>query len=313
LWLHFATHTESRGGTFTRDLPEQDVADLYELLAKEFPHKEDPRVNGFVGDRHNVAMFRDAVLEGLKQRGTAEAVRAIRSLAERLPGVTWLRFVAIEAKRVQLQHDWEALSPSELFKVTSDRSARLITSGSQLLDAITESLQTLNVKLQGETAAAFALWDEAAKRPKIEERISDFVKNHLDDDLRKRGVVINREVEIKRGNETDIHVTAIKQLPDENYDTIKAIVEVKGCWHRDIKKAMKEQLLDRYLVGTGNPYGLYLVGWFLCDAWDPSDPRKSQTPKWDLEEARTHFTEQAHVLSSSGIEVRAFVLDTRLR
>ncbi len=51
----------------------------------------------------------------------------------------------------------------------------------------------------------------------LEESFSDFVAGHLQDDLKARGIIINREVQIRRslprteGQKTDVRVDAIKR------------------------------------------------------------------------------------------------------
>jgi hypothetical protein len=95
---------------------------------------------------------------------------------------------------------------------------RLVQSGDQLLEVVIESLKRLEATLQGETPAAQFLWDKTNEngwRPKDENSLSDYVKIHLDKDLRQRGVIVNREVEIRHGHgeRTDIHVDAIIRGP----------------------------------------------------------------------------------------------------
>lgn len=76
---------------------------------------------------------------------------------------------------------------------------------------------------------------------------------------------------------------------------------------------MKTQLVDRYLNEARCQHGLYLVGWFKCEQWDTKDSRRSQAPKVSFEEARKQFDDQAQGLSQSGLEIRAFVMNTALR
>ena len=52
--------------------------------------------------------------------------------------------------------------------------------------------------------------------------------------------------------------------------------EVKGCWNRELKHAMKTQLVDRYLKDNQCQHGLYLIGWFNCEQWDNKDRREGQ-------------------------------------
>ena len=175
-----------------------------------------------------------------------------------------------------------------------------------------ESLRQLDTKLQSGAATAHELWNEAPVcSPKSEIRLAEKVANHLIETLTQRGVVANREVVVRRGR-TDIHVDAIKKEPNgEVYDRITFIIEAKGCWHPRLKKAMKAQLVARYLAENRCDYGLYLVGWFLCNRWAP-EYRKRQTPKWNLEKARLFFQDQAEQCSKEGKLIKAFVLNLAL-
>jgi hypothetical protein len=155
---------------------------------------------------------------------------------------------------------------------------------------------------------------------KDENSLSDYVKIHLDEDLRRRGVIVNREVEIRRGQgsgqgeRTDIHVDAVVRGPGgEVYDSVMAIVEVKGCWNHELDQAMRTQLADRYLQDNRCQHGLYLVGWFNCHQWDNSDYRKSQAPKFSIDEAQRQFDVQAAELSQHDLQIKAVILNTALR
>ena len=161
------------------------------------------------------------------------------------------------------------------------------------------------------------LWNENGEYShKDENRFSDYIKSHLEEDLNQRGIVINREVEIRRGGgstpgeRTDIHVDAVLNNPKgTTFDIIKTVIEVKGCWHKEILTAMKTQLLDRYLEESDCRHGLYLVGWFYCEKWDP---RGKTAQKVDIKELRMQLDSQADVLSTNGIEIKAFVIDAAL-
>jgi hypothetical protein len=162
------------------------------------------------------------------------------------------------------------------------------------------------------------LWDQQAGsrqyRPKDEERLSDHIKSHLDDDLRDRGIVSNREVVNRRGLETDIRVEAIQI--DENAQIANlwtVVIEVKGCWNGQLASAMKSQLVERYLANNNARHGLYVVGWYNCDKWDDTDWRKNRSPRYDKAEAQQRLDLQATELSKDGTLVRAVVLDTALR
>jgi len=71
-------------------------------------------------------------------------------------------------------------------------------------------------------------------------------------------------------------------------------------------------LVDRYLTGGDCRHGIYVVGWFACDQWDPADGRKRATPKISLDGAARKFESQITALSHSGVLVRSVVLNTAL-
>jgi hypothetical protein len=105
----------------------------------------------------------------------------------------------------------------------------------------------------------------------------------------------------------------VKNANGEIYDSITVIIEVKGCWHKELNSAMETQLVGRYLKENTCQHGLYLISWFNCDQWDSSDSRKGKSPKTSIEEAKEQFNRQAEQLSLSGIRVKSFVLNTALK
>jgi predicted NACHT family NTPase len=151
--------------------------------------------------------------------------------------------------------------------------------------------------------------------PREEERISDYIARYLRDSLKSRGIILNREVEIRRGEITDIQVNAVLKTPTSKiYDTLTVIIEIKGCWNNELNTAMKTQLVNRYLRDNTCQYGLYLVGWFNCNQWDDGDSRKAKTKGiGSITEARERLDRQAEGLSQSGVTVRSFVLNAALR
>ena len=115
------------------------------------------------------------------------------------------------------------------------------------------------------------------------------------------------------GERTDIQVTAVVPgLRPNTTDTVRAIIEAKGCWNTGLRSAMKDQLVDRYLQDNDCRHGIYLVGWYRCDQWNGRLGQKSATPGWSLDDARRFFEDQAQEMPAD-IKIRAFVLDARLR
>lgn len=307
-------------------LTDDQLADLCIWLVRQYPHAENPKYEGtdYIWIREDVPMWRNTILSHLKHRGTPQAYATLQRIARELPQLDRPKWALPEAQNIILHRTWIPPHPSDIVKLASNQQAHLVQNGDQLLEVLIESLKRLETKLQEkDTPAAIDLWNEPGNvyTPKDENRLSDKVKRHLKEDLEKRGVVLNREVQIRRGEgsvrgeRTDIHVDAVVQEPrDKVYDSITAIIEVKGPWNNDLNRAMKTQLVDRYLKHNQCQHGLYLVGWFNCDQWSAEDYRKkkNQIPKISIHEARKKFDAQAAKLSQHGIRIKAFVINAAL-
>lgn len=294
------------------------LSDLYLLLVRRYLPEDDPKYeNGEtmhnVTVREQIGRWRDSILNFMANSGDAVACNALRKLSVTLPQYEQLRYTLFRAEFTMRQKTWTPLNESELLDLFLKPDAILIESEQHLLDAVIHSLKHLDRLFQGETPEAIYLWNELGNniyRPKDENRLSDYVKIHLGKELQQKGIVVNREVEIRRGEETDIRVDAIrKTVNGDVYDTVTVIIEVKGCWHRELENAMATQLKDRYLKNNSCRVGLYLIGWFNCDKWDQSDYRSKDAPNYSLSEAIIHFQNQATSLCTEDILLRSYILN----
>jgi hypothetical protein len=269
----------------------------------------------------SVRRWRNQLINELRDRGTEEAVDALRMLAGRLPRETWLKRVILDAEVGVQRKGWVPLEPSELRQILTRPRARVVSNDRQLLDLLVESLDRLQGKLQGETPAAQFLWESVngrAFRPRSEAHLSDFIKLHFEQDLAESAVVVNREVEVKSGSgrglgprRTDIHVDVFSaEYPT---DRIRAIVEVKGSWNRRLFADVEAQLAERYLVEHGVPAGLYVVGLFGSPVWDPEDARRRVRPRAERTQLLARLDQEASRASSGGVLIVPYVLDCSLR
>lgn len=333
--LEGISYAVSYQGNIEQRLKEDCVADLYIFLAQQYPTLDEQQKNSdhaeltgveayVVGPEDSIRTWKDYIPQRLQELGTKEACDALRKIIHELPELKdQLQWRLLEAEALVRRETWKPPTPEEFLQIVFNQDKRLVQSGQHLLEVLIESLECLELELQGETPAVRDLWDKVGSssfQPLDENAFSDYVKRFLDRDLRSRGIIANREVELRRsyggnsGERTDIHVDAVLKRPTGGvYDSITAIIEVKGCWHSKLQSAMRTQLVERYLADNACPYGLYLVGWFNCQQWDNNDSRRSKVPKITLDEARTQFNAQAEGLSSSGNVVRAYVLNTALR
>jgi len=303
-------------GQAGRSLTEEQLGDLFEWTTREFPHSEDRTFGGghFVGEREMVERWRDSLLRQLENRGTEAACRVLGRIERTFPELDWMKGVRARAERNARRQSWVPPSPAALIALVAQPELRLVESGEQLLRVVLESLGRAQDELQGETPAVRDLWNDVGLRgkvryytPKNENELSDWLARFMRRDLGGRRIVVNREVEISRpagagrGESTDIHITATSDDPDR-LTAIRVIVEVKGCWHRELHN------------GTGNRYGVYVAGWFASEHWDPSDWRRGACGSVDRAEAATLLAAQSDKATSRGdVVVRSLVLDLALR
>lgn len=300
-------------------LGEAEAANLYVRLSEIFPHSKDRLIAGAVGPDDEGRMLRDSLLAWLQNRGTQESCDAIASIARRMPHLDWMKWALLGAQQIRRRNLGGWPTPGEILDLAADRSRRLVRDATDLLDVLMETFTHLEKELQAETPAARDLWDKRTGSktlylPKPEEDISDYVKRYLDREVRERGVIVNREVRIHRGERTDIHVDAVVESKGGSLDAVSVIVEVKGCWNPELLTAMKTQLIDKYLVDNRCQHGIYLVGWFECEAWDHSDSRRKRCQKLgSIDDLKSVLGDQAGRLSTDGVSVRSLVLDARLK
>lgn len=153
----------------------------------------------------------------------------------------------------------------------------MVRDASDLLGVIIESLARLQTQLTRSTlprSERFWHWDGADNnrknfRHRDEAFLSDEIATWLRDDLSKRGIIIGREVQTRKGQRTDIYVDAVARGDlNSRVQTVTVVIEVKGCWNAEVKTAVDSQLVGGYLRPNGLTHGIYLVGWFVCDAWE---------------------------------------------
>ncbi len=335
--LKYIASTSVYEGQIEEKIKEDYLADLYIFLTQQYPEIEQPKPKiqepgslefQELGESDSIRKWRNNIPQCLQARGTPEACDALEKIIRELPEKQeQLQAILLKTKDLVHYKNWKPPKPEDLLQIILHQEKRLVRDGYELLNVLIESLERLEFDLHKETPAVMSLWNtwnecgEKSYKPKDENEFSDYVKNFLDNDLKLRGIIVNREVEIrpnnggKTGERTDIHVNAISKHTNSTlYDTVTVIIEVKGCWHPALKTAMKTQLVDRYLTDNTCKYGLYLIGWFNCQQWSDNDSRKKGVPKkMTLNEAKEQFAQQAQELSSSGKFVKVFVLDTALR
>ena len=303
------------------NLTERQVGELYDWLLAHFPPEEDGHQEGahFIGPREQVGWWRDRVLSSLVERATPAAVEELARLAAAHPDRPYLLAYRAQASQESMRREWVAPSPAVIVEMATDAARRWVKSAADLRRVVVISIREADAKLQNGSQARW-LWNTQPLKPKPENALSDWLKTHLDDDLRVRGIVAGREVQIRpgpghhMGEASDLLITAVAGDQVEGAPLVEVVVEVKGCWHREMETALKTQLTDRYLEAGQRDQGVYVVGWYEADGWDDSDvANRSRCRKYAIGELATLLEQQAQEVSvADGVYITAVVLDCSL-
>ena len=319
--LMAAADADYGGGVPSPHLPEELVGELYLLAVDLFPPGDDPELRSGTeipeDPRVHVGWLRDRFLWRLASRGSWNALEVIERIAELRPDLALPRAVQSEAIDSALRNTWSPIDPVRaVLAVVSDAQRHIVRSADQLLDLVVESLGRLQAHLLADGAVA-DLWSEwgwpLKYRPKRELSLADYVKRYLDRDLRQYLIAANREVENQRGNETDILVECFVPVDGGTPQRFAVVIEAKGSWNDHLLTAMETQLANRYLRDYATDRGVYLVGWYNCDSWDPEDSARAKSRKHDFKKLSHEVSAQALSLTNDVRRIEAVVLDATLR
>lgn len=299
--------------SFPRQIDEAALKELYIWLSKRHPRSTDPIHDGIFTPSldDNVRSLRGVVLTELIGRGTAKAVDYVREIVQTLaPGETRPEWI-LHAEATMRKARWQPPDLGAVKGLLKHRDARLVRNADDLVQAIEESLQRLQESYIAEPHRLNALWNDGSRRneahPKEETALSNAIADHLRQDLRHR-LIVNREAEVRAGR-SDVKIELALRGPRAAESIASVVIEVKGCWHDDVRQALKTQLRDGYLSRDGIRHGIYVVGWFGCDAWPNSDRKKKRVPWRSLDEARRELQRQASESSTKEASLSAFVID----
>lgn len=298
------------------DCEPRHAADLYLLVEARYPMASDPPLrDGFVtADQHRV-IWRQRLLNLLVQQGTTESLAALRRIASKMSQVDYLARVVREAETLLAERLWRPPQPAELFALTVSSSRRYVQSSEELASVLLDSLDRAQLRLQEGWPRAWQLWNDTPCTPKSEERLSDWIKGWLDDDLGEQ-VVASREPQVRPSrsgsgigarNDLRVEIPALDGEPG-----VAVVVEVKRCWHQRLFAAMRSQLADDYLRSAALTHGIYVVGVYDAPNWEGPGSRRAR--KYSLIGWKEKLTERAcQVSRETGMSIQAAVLDVSLR
>jgi len=220
-----------------------------------------------------------------------------------------------EAETLLAERLWRTPQPAELFALTVSSSRRYVQSSEELASVLLDSLDRAQLRLQEGWPRAWQLWNDTPCTPKSEERLSDWIKGWLDDDLGEQ-VVASREPQVRPSrsgsgigarNDLRVEIPALDGEPG-----VAVVVEVKRCWHQRLFAAMRSQLADDYLRSAALTHGIYVVGVYDAPNWEGPGSRRAR--KYSLIGWKEKLTKRAcQVSRETGMSIQAAVLDVSLR
>lgn len=306
------------------ELDERELGDLYVWLATVYPpERDEPEHLGvsWVTPAAQARHFRDGVLTAIANRATEDAVLVLSSLREQFPSRIIVLSNLVRARLGVFASAWEPPSAAEVQSLLENARRRLVRSGEELALLIHEALQAVEVEF---CRTGQLLWDRLPKVdgaprpwvPKPEAALSTFLAHDLQLRLHDRGVAVNREVLVKQtdpygaGDRPDILVEATTRVENASIPVVHRVaIEVKGSWNRDVLTAQRDQLALRYLPEAQTGVGLYVVGWYPKELWDPADYRRGRVAKATREELFAELSAQAsEIRSTTAVVVTPVVL-----
>jgi hypothetical protein len=301
---------------------ERDLAALYVLMARLFPpDAEAERATGFMRDVDSIGHLRDGIPRYLAGRGTEAAVAALRELITGHPQFSHLAYQLSLAERAMRVATWSPFTTKEVLALADKPNLKLITSPADLSEVLVAALEKYGAALHGAQSPVRDLWDRQKRgdifQPIDENALSDVITRFLRTELGSTGIFANREVEVSRapgapiGRRTDILINAVRRRSDdEGFDPIAAVIETKGCWNSELFNALEAQLFRDYMIPLSAQAGIYLVGWFDTEKWDPDDGRRNRVPRISTDDAIVELDRQAAALPE-GFIVRPVILECR--
>jgi hypothetical protein len=297
---------------FDNFLPENLIADIYLWLRQAFdPADDPPQPTGVhaVLPREEIGHWRDHLLLALRDRGTAAAIDALAAIADALPTDTSLQRIQVTAMTVFSQKAWEGHSIRDLVLLAQRARSALVNTEADLQAVVVNAFDEIQVELTGANPQSHLLWDTHSRRPKTEDEISDHLRNRLAQLTAENGLVVNREVQVRRNRTSGIPERADLQVEAATgqagpFATITLPIEVKGAWNDDLLTALRSQLVAMYMTDLHVTHGCYVVLWPDIESWGPGDSRRSDVRRLDRDAVTEELAAQVQELKDAGIDVK---------
>lgn len=277
------------------------------LLLDAFSYDDDPPLQSGFHSRDATDQAREIRAEVLRQLAVLGHTQTLVELRQGRPPIDRKALSRFEGTARTREADLalEPPTPEGLLDLLRRSDSRLIRNDADLLNVVLEHLDQLQHKITNKGAFR-DVWNNT--HPKSEDDISDWIQRWLEE-LLKRGVVIDREIQVQRskqggiGNRIDLAATAPTETQPRS--TARVIIEAKLISNRDLMTAMHKQLVQRYLVPSGLRHGIYLVYWVTPDQ---RPTRWSRTNHANRDDLQDQLARQASA-APSGSLIRPYILD----
>jgi hypothetical protein len=311
-----------------RQATPQQAAELYRRLAQrhlvDFPRPG--RVQDIAGPgRRGIHSRLPELIAG---HLTEDASRELQVLAAQFPEHPGLPDMAVGHVR-QVSENLRPLTLAEFARLTTDLSTRIVRNIDDLTQVILDALDVLQEQALRPHGWSMLMWNRGDEKapggwwPAWEDSLSNLVCAFLREHMAGRKPVINREVEIQPGGldggRTDILVQATDPR-DAASQPLTVIIEVKGCWNREISTSIGQQLAP-YLQPRPGWAGIFLTGYFHCPGHEhesytgapktakgPARRGRHRTPKRHMAEEITADLLRQQAATPADIHVRVLQL-----
>jgi hypothetical protein len=310
-WAHVAADPGSGFGIFEhspiaywplayRALTPQQARQLYDQLARQgaidFPRRNPVRDISGSGRRGVHSRLPELIAQHL----TGNAARELQDLVTEHPGHPGLPGVAADHAR-RLSENLPPLTLAQFSTLTSDANRRIVRDIGELTQVVLDALDTLQEQALWSHGWSTLMWNREDEKaadgwwPTWEDNLSNLICAFLREHVATHKPAIDREVEIQPrrldGGRTDIHVQ-VTDPRDTAFRPLTLIIEVKGCWNRDIATGIREQLAP-YLEPRPGWAGILLVGYFhQADREHPNYRKRHETSVKHTPEQILHHLQQ---------------------
>lgn len=254
------------------------LADLARLLLGRVPLAADPRETEDTLDspaRREDRMCHHTV-EMQAMRGLTTELKVLAD-GQSPQARMLIRHHMRQARQVAADNAQAHLGTTGLLDLLGRSDLRLIRNSGDLIGVLLDHLDNLQHELSRNNGFR-DLWSPDGQKLGGEDDITDWLRRRLTDQLGRGRIILAREPQVERiavkGSGTRIDLTAGAPTNTAPVGVAEAIIEAKLVTNDEVPTALRDQLVQRYLVATSQRHGIYLVYWL------PPEQRTSGSRKY---------------------------------